>query len=71
MSLPAQTNGSVVTIGAAVELFRSSAKAVESRSSFDVTADGKRFLIAEPVEEEKAKPPAIHVIQNWPALLHR
>ena len=71
MSLPAQTNGSVVTIGAAVELFRSSAKAVESRSSFDVTADGQRFLIAEPVEDEKAKPPAIHVIENWPALLRQ
>ena len=30
---------------------------------YDVSADGKRFVIAEPVEG--APPPTIRVVQNW------
>ena len=33
------------------------------RPSYDVSADGKRFVIAEPVED--APPPTIRVVQNW------
>ena len=33
--------------------------------SYDVSADGKRFVIAEPVED--APPPTIRVVQNWAA----
>ncbi len=37
-------------------------------SHYDVAPDGKRFIIAEPVTDTK---PAIHVIQNFPALLRQ
>ena len=30
---------------------------------YDVSADGKRFVIAEPVDD--APPPTIRVVQNW------
>jgi len=36
---------------------------------YDVSLDGKRFLIGYPADAESAKPAAIHVVQNWPALL--
>ena len=35
------------------------------RRSYDVSADGKRFVIAEPLED--APPPVIRVVQNWAA----
>ena len=31
---------------------------------YDVSADGQRFLLAEPVGEDTAEP-AIRVVQNW------
>jgi hypothetical protein len=31
---------------------------------YDVTADGERFILAHPVEDDYA-PPEIHVVQNW------
>ena len=35
------------------------------RPSYDVSADGQRFVIAEPLED--APPPVIRVVQNWAA----
>ena len=32
---------------------------------YDVSADGQRFVLVEPVEDDEAKPPAIHIVQNW------
>ncbi len=58
--------------GAAVELFRSPGfLAGQLFHNYDVTPDGKRFLITEPVDDGKAGPRAIHVVQNWPALLRQ
>ena len=37
-------------------------------STYDVSADGQRFVVVEDVgseEGEEAKPPSIHVVQNW------
>jgi hypothetical protein len=36
---------------------------------YDVSADGKRFLLAQPLEESISVP--ITVIVNWPALLKK
>ena len=30
---------------------------------------GKRFLVLDPVDDPNAKPPSIHIVQNWTALL--
>ena len=52
------------------ELFRlPMLEAINIRYPYDVSPDGKRFLVAYPADAESAKPPAIHVVQNWPALL--
>ena len=32
--------------------------------SYDVSADG-RFVLVDDAESEEAKPPSIHVVQNW------
>ena len=36
---------------------------------YDVSADGKRFLMVQPLEEDASVP--ITVIVNWPALLKK
>jgi hypothetical protein len=36
---------------------------------YDVSADGKRFLLAQPLEESTSVP--ITVIVNWPELLKK
>ena len=41
------------------------------RYPYDVSPDGQRFLVAYPEDPEAAKPAAIHVVQNWPALLRK
>ncbi|MBL8290811.1 MAG: PD40 domain-containing protein, partial [Bryobacterales bacterium] len=62
--VPVSVSGSV-SVGTAVELFRNPA------SEFDVSRDGKRFLMPEVTSVEQTQPPAIHVIQNWTALLRQ
>ena len=32
---------------------------------YDVSADGQRFVVIEDVEDENAKRPSIHIVQNW------
>ena len=32
---------------------------------YDVSADGRRFVLTESVTGTEEKPPAIHVVQNW------
>jgi hypothetical protein len=41
----------------------------QTRNHYDVTADGKRFLINTPVRE--AASAAINIVVNWPAELKR
>jgi Tol biopolymer transport system component len=60
------------SIGAPQELFRLSVlEAPMLRYPYDVSPDGQRFLVAYPEDPEAAKPAAIHVVQNWPALLRK
>ena len=32
---------------------------------YDVSADGRRFVLREPVAGAEEKPPSIHIVQNW------
>lgn len=54
--------------GAEVELFQH--PGVEGGfAPFDVTADGKRFLLSEHIDSPGTKTQSIHVIQNWRGLI--
>ena len=33
--------------------------------TYDVSADGQRFVTITPVEEETSAPPKIRVVENW------
>jgi hypothetical protein len=35
------------------------------KQRYDVSADGRRFVLREAVEGASDKPPAIRVVQNW------
>lgn len=37
-------------------------------SNYDVSRDGKRFVMAAPLDGAKSKPPSIHIVQNWQAV---
>ena len=69
MAAPVSIEDRGVRPGVPMQMFRTRAVQPLFRS-WDVHPDGKRFLIAEP-EETEAKPPSIHVIQNWRALLRQ
>ena len=34
-------------------------------TNYDVSANGKRFLVIETVGEQEEKPPAIRIVENW------
>ena len=69
ISVPVTTTGAF-SAGAASSLFRNPGLVNPNGFyMYDVAPDGKRFLITEPVEGEKTKPQAIHLIQNWPGML--
>ncbi len=53
----------LVSIGSPRKLFQN------AESGYDISSDGKRFLFTVNEAADTAKPPAIHVIENWPALL--
>ncbi len=55
----------LVSIGSPHKLFQI------AESDYDISPDGKRFLFAVDEGEDAAKPRAIHVIENWPALLRQ
>jgi len=56
-----------VKLGNARSLFQTRAEFGVVPRQYDVTADGKRFLLAQPLEDSASVP--ITVIMNWPALL--
>jgi eukaryotic-like serine/threonine-protein kinase len=60
-----KTNGSAFEAGAPHQLF-----AGPTDSGWDISGDGKHFLMAVPAAQQNALPP-ITVILNWPALLKR
>ncbi len=51
--------------GSPKPLFRYAGFGVQAATSFDVSADGQRFLVIESVGEDSEKPQAIHVVENW------
>ena len=53
------------SVGEPKVLFRDGALNTSSLQPYAVSADGKRILLAEPVEDGKRKSPSIHVVQNW------
>jgi hypothetical protein len=70
-ALPVSPQGSF-SDGAAVELFRSPGLQTSFVAyPYDVAPAGKRFLIAEPDDSGKTAPAAIHVVENWTALLRK
>ena len=70
MSVEVNVAGSTFRTGTAQRLFKSPAKAF---GSWDVSADGKRFLIAAPAASGTGAPAplSIHVVLNWTELLKR
>ncbi len=62
------STGQGVTLGRPQQLFESPELAIgASATSYDVSADGQRFIMVAPVEDddEDAAPPKIRVVQNW------
>jgi len=69
--VPVSGSGSV-SVGTAVELFRNPKLILGlGASQYDVSRDGMRFLMPEAATAQQTQPPAIHVIQNWTALLRQ
>jgi hypothetical protein len=60
----AVTTSAGFSAGAVVRLFQDASLA-QGRNRYDVSADGKRFLMIEQVQGDEAKAPAIHIVQNW------
>jgi Tol biopolymer transport system component len=56
-------------LGAPKPLFQTRLEFDSFSRQYDVSADGRRFLLAQPLEESASVP--ITVIVNWPALLKR
>ena len=52
------------TSGAATRLFQD-ANLPGTAPRYDVSADGRRFVLTEPVAGAEEKPPSIHIVQNW------
>ena len=49
------------SVGGAKRLFEDSGLGV----GFDVSADGRRFVVVETLDQEESAKPAIHFVQNW------
>ena len=63
MTVAAATNPSF-TSGAVTRLFQD-ASLPGTTHRYDVSADGRRFVLTEPVAVAEEKPPSIHIVQNW------
>jgi len=71
-SVAVTNEGGTLSLGQPEKLFQSPQRfVVEGYSTVSVSPDGKRLLLPVPVANRDAKPPAIHVIQNWTALLRQ
>ena len=68
LMVAAVTTSAGFSAGAVVRLFQDAGLDVGlalSRDRYDVSADGKRFLTIEMLQNDEAKAPAIHIVQNW------
>ena len=64
--------GGTLSVGQSEKLFQTPLRfAVEGFTTLSISPDGKRLLLPVPVANPDAKPPAIHFVQNWPALLRQ
>ena len=52
------------TSGAVTRLFQD-ASLPGTVHRYDVSADGRRFVLTEPVGGAEEKPPSIHIVENW------
>ncbi len=61
------SSGSSFSVGSATRLFEHAGLMRGSNyAPYDVSADGQRFILAEPVGEGTEAPePSIRVVQNW------
>ncbi len=66
MAVSVSTEG-VFTLGQPQQLFESSdlRQPLGVSPTYDVSADGQRFVMVTPVEVDEAAPPKIRVVQNW------
>jgi eukaryotic-like serine/threonine-protein kinase len=69
MSVPAESGPASLKLGVPKPLFQARLEFDSVQRQYDVSADGKRFLLAEPLEESASVP--ITVVINWPALLEK
>jgi hypothetical protein len=68
MAADVSTSGNAVRLGVPHLLFQALA-AQRQAGAFDVTADGKRFLINSGNQKEGNEP--VTLVQNWPAELKK
>ena len=70
MAVQVSTSPSFTT-AATIRLFQdrgligADANVISNYLSYDVSADGDRFVLVETIENEEAKAPSIHVVENW------
>jgi Tol biopolymer transport system component len=65
MAVDVKVNGTALEIGVPQQLFQ-----VQAANGWDVTADGKRFLLSAPQAQQTGQVP-ITVVLNWPAQLKK
>ena len=53
------------TTAATTRLFQDASLRSTTGHRYDVSPDGRRFVLVETIESEEAKAPSIHVVQNW------
>ncbi|MGH9865823.1 MAG: hypothetical protein ACRD4H_10460 [Candidatus Acidiferrales bacterium] len=63
MSAAVVEQGSTLAVGKVQPLFR------PNIGSWDVTADGQKFVVVSPVEQKGSQP--LTLVTNWPALLKK
>jgi hypothetical protein len=69
MSVPVESGAASLKLGVPKPLFQTRLELDVYPRQYDVSADGQRFLLAQPLEEGGSVP--ITVIVNWPALLKK
>ena len=53
------------TSGAVTRLFQDASLPGTTPRRYDVSADGRRFVLTEPFAGAEEKPPSIHIVENW------
>jgi hypothetical protein len=69
MAVPVELGAASFKLGKPIPLFQTRLELYVIPRQYDVSADGKRFVLAQPLEEGGSVP--ITVIFNWPALLKK